>query len=228
MDQMYSRTLGKAFEGEDDMEGWCANLHAVMNVIVTVRVPLGMEALADMVGMDVETVAETLSKIASLLYIADNQIRVIHKSLADFLLDPKRCTDSRFSINRDESNQHVVLACLKALNDHLAPNMCGIHPSQFNSEVADLNERIQEKIPGCVQYASRYWIDHLLDASYAREFNQHLDRMFAERVMDWLEVVSVLGIVPVITLELGRLKDWVKPRYAKMNFKTVELINDTF
>ncbi|KAJ3277471.1 hypothetical protein HK104_003266 [Borealophlyctis nickersoniae] len=106
MDDMYKRALSSAFEGEgDDDQDWSDNFRLVVGAIVTVRVPLDVGTLSHLLELDENTVENTLGRIASLLYIADDQVRVVHKSFADFLTDPKRCTDPRFQIDQTVHNQ---------------------------------------------------------------------------------------------------------------------------
>ncbi|KAJ3030851.1 hypothetical protein HDV00_008636 [Rhizophlyctis rosea] len=228
MDKIYLRTLSNAFDGTDDEDGWCENFRIVVGAIVTVRVPLNIASLADLLDMDEDTVAETLGKVAALLYIADDQVRVIHKSFADFLADRERCSDERFQVDRTGTEQRIAEGCLRALNDRLRPNMCDIGLGELNSEVSDLPQRVEENILQHVQYATRFWVDHVVSGVYTVDLLRRIDELFQKRLVDWLEVVSVLELVSWTTLQLRKLQYWVKPLYSKMNPRTIDLIHDTY
>ncbi|KAJ3247945.1 hypothetical protein HK104_007761, partial [Borealophlyctis nickersoniae] len=229
MDVMYGRALSSAFEGEgDDDEDWSENFRLVLGAIVTVPVPIDVGTLSHLLELDEDTVENTLGRIASLLYIADDQVRVVHKSFADFLTDPKRCTDPRFQIDQTVHNQRLSSCCLRALKDDLKSNMCSIAVTQLNSEVADLQQRIQKNIPGHLRYASRYWIDHLTSAPHTPELLTELDELLTRQLLNWLEVISVMNLVPVMTMELQELHVWLKsdPVSSAVSPTTTHLVHD--
>ncbi|KAJ3282897.1 hypothetical protein HK104_010657 [Borealophlyctis nickersoniae] len=211
MDVMYGRALSSAFEGEgDDDEDWSENFRLVVGAIVTVRVPIDVGTLSHLLELDEATVENALGRIASLLCIADDQVRVVHKSFADFLMDPKRCTDPRYQIDKTVHNQRLSSRCLRALKGDLRSNMCSIDMTQLNSEVADLQHRIQKNIPRHLQYASRYWIDHLTSAPHTPELLTELEEFVTRQLLNWLEVISVMNLLPVMTMELQELHVWLK------------------
>ncbi|KAJ3031301.1 hypothetical protein HDV00_008391 [Rhizophlyctis rosea] len=227
MDQMYTRTLGRAFDGVDhyDDEGWLEAFRRILGAIITVRVPLDGVALADLLECSEDTVINVLSRINSLLYIADDQIRVVHKSFADFLVNPKRCTDPRFFVVHFHRDDALAAGCFRLLNTQLRANMCGMEVSQLNQEVADLNHRIIVNIPKSVQYAARFWIDHLLCSTSTEALLPHLDHLLNEQLLNWLEVVSVLSIVDAIMFAMPKLVVWAKSVMVG-DSRTTQLIHD--
>ncbi|KAJ3034722.1 hypothetical protein HDV00_004768 [Rhizophlyctis rosea] len=231
-DELYSRTLATAFNGIDDEEGWCGKFRDIVGAIIALQASLGREALSGLLGIPEVCIDDTLARIASLLYIADDQIRLIHKSLADFLLHPDRCTDKRFQIDLKACESRVANGCLRSLNYGLR-NMCQLDPSLLNSEVSDLEDRMLQNIPRHVLYATIHWIDHFCTATLTPELLSQFDRFLKEHVLNWLEVVSVLGAVPATTIDLLKLDDWVlsdvrSPAKVKsqINTTSLELVHD--
>ncbi|KAJ3039657.1 hypothetical protein HDV00_012001 [Rhizophlyctis rosea] len=236
MDAMYLRTLGNAFDGieREQRNGWFENFRLIVGAIVTLRIPLDLPSLSHLLQVEEDTVADILKRIVSLLYVTDKQIRVIHKSFADFLTDQARCTDERFLINRNGCELHLASKCLRSLNTELKPNMCHIHTSLLNSEIPDLDARIQDNISKHLQYAAQYFIDHFLRAppdllTLRPDLLPNFRAFWKEQFLNWLEVVSVLGMVPAATLALLDLNDWaISEGQQFLPDPTVTLVYDAY
>ncbi|KAJ3042402.1 POC1 centriolar protein A [Rhizophlyctis rosea] len=233
MDKLYLRTLERAFPGAsgvDDAGGWCRYFRAIVGTIVAVRVPLSLETISELIhmGAKISAVAELVGRISSLLYIADDQIRIIHKSFSDFIIDPNRCTDSRFLVFREDCEVQITSGCFRILNGLLKRNMCNIEVHQFNTDVSDLHERIRTRIPNHLQYAAQYSVSHLMACPTSRiaEFNTLLDSFWREQLLNWMEVVSVLDLVIPVTAHLLHLKEWTKADQIQRQIQanTIKLI----
>ncbi|KIM22719.1 hypothetical protein M408DRAFT_332771 [Serendipita vermifera MAFF 305830] len=79
-------------------------------------------------------------------------------------------------------------------------NICKLETSyRANSEIEDLNERVQENIPDVLQYSCLYWSNHVCSSVdlVGEEVCEYLDTFLrGRRVLYWLEVLSVMGRVP--------------------------------
>ncbi|KAH7084063.1 hypothetical protein BKA62DRAFT_260648 [Auriculariales sp. MPI-PUGE-AT-0066] len=91
------------------------------------------------------------------------KVNAFHKSFPDFLVDPKRCSDERFRIQRDREESHLALAILQATQD-LARVESG---------------------PGFTVYIQRYWCYHLLNT--LRNPNLDSTRVLSG-IRTWLQV----------------------------------------
>ncbi|KAJ3277472.1 hypothetical protein HK104_003267, partial [Borealophlyctis nickersoniae] len=106
--------------------------------------------------------------------------------------------------------------------------MCSIGVTQLNSAVVDFEQRIQNNIPGHLRYASRYWINDLTSAPHIPELLTELDELVTRQLLNWLEVISVMNLVPVMTMELQELRVWLKsdPVRAAVSPTTTDLVHD--
>jgi hypothetical protein len=90
----------------------------------------------------------------------DSPIRLFYPSFRDFLLDERRCLDDQFRINEKMAHSALVDSCIKIMLNALKRDMCGLQmPGSLTSEVE--SNTVSRCIPGHVQYACRYWVDHL-------------------------------------------------------------------
>jgi hypothetical protein len=93
-------------------------------------------------------------------------------------------------------------------------NICELESSYLpNSEIQDLTNRVEQKIPDALQYSCLYWAHHLCyeGGPIVGEISGLLDGFFAEsQPLYWLEVLSLMGKVPDAILAL---------RLMKANFK---------
>jgi hypothetical protein len=81
------------------------------------------------------------------------------------------------------------------MNRKLEENMCKLPDGATNSEVDDLRERTERYIDRALQYACRSWHKHLVHTTPAHILGliPVLHRFLEEKLLFWLEVLSVLG-----------------------------------
>ena len=77
--------------------------------------------------------------------------------------------------------------------------MCKLSDGVANLEVGDLAERIEQYIDHSLRYACQSWHKHLIDPrtvpAHVPKITSVLHRFLEEKVLFWLEVLSVLGTV---------------------------------
>jgi hypothetical protein len=88
-------------------------------------------------------------------------VKPFHKSFPDFITDPSRCTDTRFYISPGNLHLELAMNCLRMMNDGLEQNLLSLPDYALNSEVEDLQTRIDDRISIALQYACRSWHNHL-------------------------------------------------------------------
>jgi len=194
LDALYLAVLREAFPniGEDHR----ANLQTVLGTIVLLFDPLEPEGLEALLDLEENTVRSTLIHLHSIVIVPDSgngAVRLIHPSSHDFLTDVNRCSDINFVV--DARLQHTLLAdrCLRVLQG-ISPDMCEIkNPSFYNQEVVDLPDRIAAHIPVHVQYACRHWAFHLSSGNLHNTIVDLLLRFCSTQLLNWLEVMSLLG-----------------------------------
>ena len=110
---------------------------------------------------DVDTILSWLGSLLSGTASKDEPIAPLHTSLRDFLLDPSQSRG--FSIDLGHRSQEELgWACLRIMNTGLEFNICKL-PTSFalNSEIPDLDERVNDHISPGLRYACLAAAKHL-------------------------------------------------------------------
>ena len=181
--------------------------------------PLCDETIATLGGLEPSLVKKWVDGLSSLLYRdegANGAIRVRHLSISDFFISSDCPCDYQVSLR--DSNAHLGIACLKTMINQLRFNICKLEDSRLaNADVQNLELRIKQNISDSLQYSSRYWSDHLCFTPY-HEDSRALGSLkeFFEGVYPllWIEVLSIIGMVPTGAPSLRRVISWVKVRRA--------------
>ncbi len=177
------------------------------------------DTIAELAGVRPNLVRKWIDDLSSLLYRdhgANGAIRVRHLSISDFFVDNDYHCDYQISVI--DANMHLGVVCLKTMVDQLRFNICKLEDSCLaNADVNDLQSRIQQNISDSLQYSSLYWSNHL-----CFDFNTGDQRVWAglkeffEGVYPifWIEVLSIMGMVPIGAPSLRRVISWVKVNTA--------------
>jgi hypothetical protein len=93
-------------------------------------------------------------------------IRPLHASFPEFLTDQQR--SGEFFIDLSRIHDELAFACLGVMKTELRFNICDL-PSSYlrNSQVCDLERRIEANVTSQLSYSCRYWADHLRHTSFS-------------------------------------------------------------
>ena len=171
------------------------------------------ESVAELAGVRPNLVKKWVNDLGSLLYrdeAANGGIRVRHLSISDFFVSDQ-CA---YQVNLEAANVQLGTACLKTMIEQLRFNICKLEDSRLaNADIHDIPSRIKEHIPSTLQYSSLYWSNHLCftpdDGDHCvwgmlKEFFGGLYALF------WVEVLSIMGMVPIGAPSLRRVISWAK------------------
>jgi hypothetical protein len=177
--------------------------------------PLRKEAIAKLTGVKLNLVKKWVGALSSLLYQgegANGAIRVRHLSISDFFLND-RC---EYRVHLLEAHAQQGIACLETMVKELRFNICKLEDSRLaNTDVKDLESRIEENISDSLQYSSLYWSNHLCfspDSIYPNPRALEILKRFFEGLcpLFWIEVLSIMGMVPMGAPSLRRVITWVR------------------
>ena len=169
------------------------------------------ETIAKMAGAKPNLVKKWVDALSSLLYrdeAASGGIRVRHLSVYDFFVSD-RCD---YQVNLRDAHMQLGIACLGVMTSQLCFNICNLEDSRrANADIEDLPSRVQQNISDALQYSCLYWSDHLCFPPANRgqcvlalgEFIEGLHPLF------WIEVLSIMGMVPIGVPSLRKLVSWI-------------------
>ena len=173
------------------------------------------ETIAELTEVKPNLVKKWVDALSSLLYrdeAANGGIRVRHLSVYDFFVSD-RC-DSQ--VNIPDADVQLGIDCLRVMNAQLRFNICKLEDSRVpNADIRDLPFRVKENISDALQYGCLHWLDHLclspanvdqrmLAVESLKTFFEGLYALF------WVEVLSIMEMVPIGVPSLRRLLSWVR------------------
>ena len=173
------------------------------------------DTIATLAGVEPSVVKTWVDHLNSLLYRtvgANGGIRVRHLSISDYFISDHCHSDYR--IHLGDANVQLGISCLRTMIRGLRFNICRLEDSRLaNADIEDLPLRIKEYIPEELQYSSLYWSNHICPPSANRtsrtlgilkEFFEGLCPLY------WIEVLSLMGMVPIGAPSLRRVIPLIK------------------
>ncbi|KAK7676740.1 hypothetical protein QCA50_020316 [Cerrena zonata] len=126
-------------------------------------------------------------------------IRPLHASFGDYLTDVTRSGGQPWSLAKCDVDHDLVLRCFDIMSTQLRFNICNFETSgRLNRDYPDLKERIDKHISPQLRYASMYWWHHLKGTrTWQEDVGSALQSFSEEKLLFWLEVVSLVGNVRV-------------------------------
>src|SRR5882762_974048 len=194
LDGLYLTVLRSAFpEVSEDQR---TRLRVVLGTIALLFDRLDPDSLEALLCLEEGTVWSTLEHLHSIAIVPEARggcVQLIHPSFHDFLIDMNRCNDSNFSVDPALQHGSVAKCCLQVLQS-LSQDICKIgNPSICNHEVTDLPLRIATHVHSNLQYACRYWASHLASGDIDNAVLELLLSFCSNQLLNWLEVMSLLG-----------------------------------
>ena len=95
-------------------------------------------------------------------------------------------------------------------------NICRLETSYIpNSEVADLEKRVEENIPPWLLYACQFWAIHLKGVGFSTELAQVVGQFVGgEKMLFWLEALGVSKLIGEADKALASVERWFQVRFT--------------
>jgi hypothetical protein len=202
LDTLYTQILIKASDVVGRDAAAQRQLRDVLASLVLVQENLPVAALAVMAGVEERESKMILRCLSSVLlyeHASHEPVRLIHHSFPDFLTRDGRCTDVRYFVSGAEYHSMLALQCLQIMNAGLRRDLCNIRdPSLFNSDVPDLDQRLDRNASVQLRYACKYWNVHVQSAGCFRpDVITALNIFCTKHLLHWLELLSLMNEVSV-------------------------------
>jgi hypothetical protein len=158
--------------------------------------PLSVVSLARLLQVPQEEIQCRLDSLHSVLSVPDKKdapVHLLHLSFREFLVDPQKQGKSPFWV--DERNTHKKLAsrCLELMSraNGLRQDICNLSaPGVLRSEID--GRTIASSLSPDLQYACRYWVDHLKQGQQDIVDRDKTHLFLQEHLLHWLEAMSLM------------------------------------
>jgi hypothetical protein len=198
LDQIYAQVLKSSVWRnchERDKEERSDLFRQVMGSLVILFDPLSSAALSTLLDLQSRKTKVLLELLHSVLNIPESlvaPVRLMHPSFHDFLLDKQRCQDQQFWVNEKEAHRMLAVSCLRLMSEHLKRDICGLNsPGALVTEVHD--DLITKCLPKELQYACRYWVEHLRRSEACLGDNVQVHHFLQKHFLHWLEALALMG-----------------------------------
>ena len=212
LDSLYAWILQETFSVNNTVV--YPKVRSIVGTIALVANPLPPSGVAELVGLETREVLLYLTSIQSLLVLDEDPsqpVKPFHKSFPDFITSPKRCLDKRFYISPETLHHELALNCLRVMNSGLGQDLLALPKFALNSEVEDLQTRVRDRVSFALRYACQSWHNHLTGTrGDVVDVVSKLRIFLAEKFLDWLEIISVLGATRRAVVVLEKLIPWIK------------------
>jgi len=137
-------------------------------------------------------------------------LRFHHRSFEDYLLS-RSFYDSLPDLSsvQDQKLHERQLAamCLNCmLSSDLHFNMCNLESSNIKN--VDIPADVKSAISPLVSYSSTFWADHLVCTPYNETSMEAVKFVLYEKLLFWIEVMSILGKTHEVSAILKRALEW--------------------
>ena len=100
-------------------------------------------------------------------------------------------------------------------------NICDLDDYAVLSKVGDLSVRREKYIGGALEYACRFWTQHLAqvpgDRPRAQQVKEAIDEFFAKRLLCWIEVLIITGHLGGAVYAFNHIRKWyISVSYARV------------
>lgn len=212
LDDLYLQILSKAFEKVKSNSRTRDLFLHVLGTLLAAPYPVSLEVVG-FLHLDQEVFKgktqdqaatyihnNILSDLNSLLLIpprTTDPIRLMHTSIRDLLVDQERCRDKPYFVDLAVNHYRLTTVSFRLMGRDLKENICKLSDlSKANTDIQDVTER---SVPKGLQYCCRSWSTHLvgstLDSDRAKSLLLDLKRFSEEKLLCWLEVMSLIGAV---------------------------------
>jgi hypothetical protein len=198
---------------KQERKAWYTRIRETLGAIVLLQSPLSASSLARLLRVSAEDVHRTLDELHSILDVPqqlnhpNHPVRLHHPSFHDFLLDKKRCSDNRFCVDEKSTHEKLARYCLDLMSasSSLRQDMCNLSDPGVSRE--EINEgTIDSNLPPELQYACRYWVDHLERSGLSIEDGDAMHRFIKKHLLHWLEAMSLINETSLCVRSVARLQ----------------------
>jgi len=183
---------------------------SVMGAMIFAKQPLGDDVLLMLPGVKIGdlNILQLIRKGLMSVLDPGPVLCFHHRSFEDFILSRffRQKLHKLSSIwNRELHERHLALLCLRAMvSSKLHFNMGNLD----SSSIKNVNINVKSTVSPLISYSSLFWVDHVTQAPSDEKMMKAVKFVMYEKLLFWLEVMSLTGHVHEAYLILRRATIW--------------------
>ena len=199
-----------------DLESTVGFYRDIVGAFVSLRSPLGLEALSQMLGLRVAVVRAALDPFSSVFFVdADPAvpIRCYHATFHEFLLTiPPHSTEFHQKFLFDGPQHALMLRlCVERFSQELRAGLC-VETNEHDSldDIPEFDHKVKVLLPCHLRYCCLQWSHHLFSTSTTEivEVGITLGKFFGTCLLNWIEAMSLLRETNEALSSLRRTSNW--------------------
>jgi energy-coupling factor transporter ATP-binding protein EcfA2 len=218
LNDLYHRIVNEAISvpapGDHRARDFRNRAMCVLGTILHLLEPLDPNSLAELLGMEVDTIRRTLLPLSAVIHIPDaigSPIRIIHLSFREFMTSGILDKRADLLCGTEDQQRFVASNLIRIMQIELKFNICDLPTSYLpNIYMPEIQWRLATYIPRHLRYSCRYWADHLTATSLRSEVAREAGNFLLEKFLFWLEVLSLLRMVGYASPALSKFIAWTQ------------------
>ncbi|OCH88508.1 hypothetical protein OBBRIDRAFT_827101 [Obba rivulosa] len=221
LDKIYLTVLGDA---QKELQGtaWRAHIGTVLGCIALSREYLTPKIMHGLLGTPTDGILSVVDHMSSILMTPfdvldeDSEIRPLHTSFTQFLVDPTRCRNEEFLVDMRAFHGRLAagsLAMMTALDDgsvlrqNLVPRK---DPAMviMKQDVHNLKTLVEQTIPKDTRYSCLFWASHICETRSTEGSIRALKGFLTSKLLIWFELLSYMDRLDVAVQALMKVREW--------------------
>jgi hypothetical protein len=217
LDELYYNIVHQAIPKPDDEDTYESKFYTdskkVLGAILSVFEPMDIPTLASLLKLEDQKVRRVLEPLNSVIKIPDGatgKIKIIHLSFRDYITSRIQKDRSDLCYEPQIQHQEIAVLILQSMQKELQFNICNLPTSHLaNVNMPDFDVLVKH-ISGLLSYGCRFWAEHVTAIQFNSGIEQMVEELLHEKILFWLEVMSILGVTTGAISGLAKFKAWAK------------------
>ena len=208
LDSLYLTVITTSFGGALGPE--IKAITSVLGAVIYAKQPLDDDTLMMLPGVKSTHMLKYIRNGLMSVINSGPTLRFHHKSFEDFLFSPclHQCLPELCDVqDRNLHERQLAGLCLDAMvSSELHFNMCNL--SSSNIDNVDIPASHKPAVTSLISYSSQFWVDHLVQTQHEDILIRAVEFVMYEKLLFWIEVMSLLGKTYKVYLILKRALEW--------------------
>jgi hypothetical protein len=218
LDDLYFHIINAAIcqpqNGDKLDQRFYDNAKRILSTILSLFEPLNAYCLGELLQIPEKDVRRVLIPLSAIIRVPETNegtIQVIHLSFREYMTFKIQDKRSDLLCGTEEQQYATMLDLIQVVQNGLEFNICKLSTSHVcNADMPNIKDKMETYIPNHLRYACLFWGDHLKGTSFSYEISDAVKKFLVEKLLFWLEVLSLLKMVRSAPRALSDFVSWTQ------------------